>query len=80
MQEMIDKLQNKIKTYKRQVEEAVSSATPSPHETGGREGGREGRHRQSKKCVWPCVSGFCLDCTRRHSFDWGRKLILFLFR
>ena len=27
MQEMIDKLQNKIKTYKRQVEEAVSQPT-----------------------------------------------------
>ena len=27
MQEMIDKLQNKIKTYKRQVEEAVSQST-----------------------------------------------------
>ena len=35
MQDMIDKLQNKIKTYKRQVEEAVStasnSATPFMH-------------------------------------------------
>ncbi len=30
MQDMIDKLQNKIKTYKRQVEEAVSLSTKQP--------------------------------------------------